>query len=208
MLLQKKVTTKRFKIELPEDTAGALLMELYKSNVSLRQIPFVPDTLTMKHIAKAAMWLCDEDGKVGLLIMGEPGNGKTTLLRSMRDLINRLHESARASEEKKLIIVDALEIGKAGRDDKSGAPYLKKLQREELLGIDDVGLDSAIVNSYANLNSPMEELLTFRYDKQLFTIITTNLTPKQIREKYGDRMADRFNEMFDRIVFENNTYRK
>jgi DNA replication protein DnaC len=52
------------------------------------------------------------------------------------------------------------------------------------------------------------EMLTKRYDMQLFTIITTNLTPSEIREKYGDRIADRMNEMMVKIIFNNDTYRK
>ena len=38
------------------------------------------------------------------------------------------------------------------------------------------------------------------------TLITTNLTPQQIREHYGDRIADRLNEMVKKIVFSNATY--
>ncbi len=38
------------------------------------------------------------------------------------------------------------------------------------------------------------------------TLITTNLTPQQIREHYGDRIADRLNEMVKKIVFNNSTY--
>ena len=38
-------------------------------------------------------------------------------------------------------------------------------------------------------------------------IITTNLTPQQIRGHYGDRIADRLNEMVKKIVFNNCTYR-
>ena len=41
----------------------------------------------------------------------------------------------------------------------------------------------------------------------LFTFITTNLTKSQIREKYGNRIADRFNEMLEVIIFKNETYR-
>ena len=55
--------------------------------------------------------------------------------------------------------------------------------------------------------NPAIDLLSARYTDQLFTVVTTNLTPKQIREHYGDRIADRFNEMFERIVFDNSTYR-
>lgn len=54
----------------------------------------------------------------------------------------------------------------------------------------------------------MVELLEYRYNNQLFTAITTNLTPKEVREKYGNRIADRFNEMMQVIIFDNDTYRK
>ena len=50
-------------------------------------------------------------------------------------------------------------------------------------------------------------MLEYRYNSQLFTFITTNLTKSQIREKYGNRIADRFNEMLEVIIFKNETYR-
>ena len=77
-----------------------------------------------------------------------------------------------------------------------------------MLAIDDLGTEPAEVLSYGNVLSPVIDLLSRRYDDQLFTIVTTNLTPKQIREHYGERMADRFNEMFERIIFDNPTYRQ
>jgi DNA replication protein DnaC len=61
---------------------------------------------------------------------------------------------------------------------------------------------------FGNVLCPIVDLLTKRYDMQLFTIITTNLTPSEIREKYGDRIADRMNEMMVKIIFNNDTYRK
>ena len=60
---------------------------------------------------------------------------------------------------------------------------------------------------YGNVYTPVIDLLTKRYEEQLFTIITTNLTPQQIREHYDDRIADRLNEMVEKIVFKNGTYR-
>lgn len=58
-----------------------------------------------------------------------------------------------------------------------------------------------------NVVGPIVELLTKRYDEQLFTIMTTNLTPEGIRKRYGDRIADRLNEMTIVIPFKNPTYR-
>lgn len=48
---------------------------------------------------------------------------------------------------------------------------------------------------YGNVLSPMVDLLTKRYDLQLFTIVTTNLTPQEIRTNYGDRIADRLDDI-------------
>ena len=47
-----------------------------------------------------------------------------------------------------------------------------------------------------------------RYDEQLYTIFTTNLTPAQLEEKYGRRTVDRLNEMVEKVVFENESYRR
>lgn len=64
-----------------------------------------------------------------------------------------------------------------------------------------------IVLDYGNVLNPVVDLLSKRYDEQLFTIATTNITPDEIRSKYGNRIADRFNETMERIVFTNGTYR-
>ena len=48
----------------------------------------------------------------------------------------------------------------------------------------------------------------YRYDEQMPTMISTNLMPSEIRSKYGDRIADRLNEMAIVIVFKNASYRK
>ena len=76
-----------------------------------------------------------------------------------------------------------------------------------MLAIDDLGTEPLEIQDYGNIMSPMVDLLTRRYDKQLFAIVTTNLMPKEIRPKYGVRIGDRFNEMMVKIQFENDTYR-
>ena len=72
-----------------------------------------------------------------------------------------------------------------------------------MLGFDDLGTEPSEVMNYGNVYTPVIDLLTKRYEEQLFTIITTNLTPQQ----NGDRIADRLNEMVKKIVFNNDTYR-
>jgi DNA replication protein DnaC len=76
-----------------------------------------------------------------------------------------------------------------------------------MLAIDDLGIEPVEVMDYGNLLCPLVDLLTKRYDLQLFTLVTTNLTPAEIRARYGDRIADRLNEMMLKIVFTNESYR-
>lgn len=40
------------------------------------------------------------------------------------------------------------------------------------------------------------------------TIVTTSLSKKDIRTRYGDRVADRFNETFETIGYTNASYRR
>lgn len=77
-----------------------------------------------------------------------------------------------------------------------------------MLFIDDIGTEPASIKSWGNEISPVTELLYSRYDRQLFTIITSNLNDKELEERYGLRIADRMAEIFDRLYYSNGTYRK
>jgi DNA replication protein DnaC len=50
--------------------------------------------------------------------------------------------------------------------------------------------------------------LQYRYDKQLFTIATSNLSNEDFEERYHERVNDRRREMFDTLLFENLSFRK
>ena len=90
----------------------------------------------------------------------------------------------------------------------SGKPeQLTAYQTIPLLFLDDLGREPTEVMRYGNVTSPITELLEYRYNQRLTTIVTTNLEPSEIREKYGDRIADRFNEMFVVVSYTGNSYR-
>ena len=84
----------------------------------------------------------------------------------------------------------------------------RNLMRTPLLIVDDLGVEPREIMDYGNVFTPLVDLITLRYDEQLYTIFTTNLTPSQLEEKYGKRIVDRLNEMVETIVFENGTYRR
>jgi DNA replication protein DnaC len=76
-----------------------------------------------------------------------------------------------------------------------------------VLAIDDVGTEPAEVVDYGNVIEPITELLEARYARGLFTLVTTNLTGKELRQRYGVRLVDRMNEMMHVIVFRNESFR-
>ena len=116
-----------------------------------------------------------------------------------------VYESAEYKEKYQIRICDARHLTRLCKDNYG---QWHNLCGQRMLAIDDLGTEPLEIIDYGNVYYPTTDMLTMRYDRQLFTIITTNLTPQEIREKYGDRIADRLNEMMVKIVFENPTYRK
>ena len=152
-----------------------------------------------------AHWLTSPSSHFGMMLCGGCGNGKSTVLRAFQQLLNSLHIPKPDNDGTCGIqIVDAKYIAHLCKNNHEA---YRKLISVDMLGIDDLGTEPSEVMDYGNVYTPVIDLLTKRYEEQLFTIITTNLTPQQIREHYGDRIADRLNEMVKKIVFNNGTYR-
>ena len=76
-----------------------------------------------------------------------------------------------------------------------------------LLAIDELGVEPTESKIYGNVSEPLIDLLCERYDRQLCTIISTNMGAQEITERYGRRVSDRFNEMFATIPFTAESYR-
>ena len=138
---------------------------------------------------------------------GGVGNGKTTMMKALQTLLIHLdirimHNTS--FETLGMKIISAKELGRQIRvDPKNSLRY----QELTMLGIDDLGEEEATMMDYGNRVTPVIDLLSYRYDQMLFTMVTTNLTPKQIRSTYGDRIADRFNEMMLIIPYETPSFR-
>lgn len=203
-LLKRKITTKRFRLPWSYETSVDAITAAYKANVQYRHRCYQDDLATQNHIKAAARWLTADNPKFGMLLCGRCGNGKTTLSNAIHDLVSWIYRDDDSPSNKYIKQVDAREICDAA---KNNYKTYKCLCSQLMLSIDDLGIEPSEILYYGNILNPVIDLLTQRYNAQLFTIVTTNLTPKQIREHYGERIADRFNEMFDRIVFENSTYR-
>lgn len=186
-----------------EPQVRKMLTAAVMAEVEYRHRRYIKSAEMDEYIEQAAHWLTHQD-KFGLLLCGVPGNGKTTLMRAIQLLLSALELQDEYNERLCLVTTDAREIARLNKSDYAAFNAYK---RKPMLGLDDMGLEPTEVMDYGNILNPVVDLLSYRYDEQLFTIVTTNLRPQEIREKYKDRIADRFNEMMTKIIFRNNSYR-
>lgn len=178
----------------------------FEAQVELRGGTVQYDEMTVRNLRLIAETLAGDSHKFGLLLAGTCGNGKTTAMRAVQSVVMLLNNTLYSRRSDLRIgnrLLEAKEI--AGLSDKDG--QLTAYQTIPLLFLDDLGREPTEVMRYGNVTSPITELLEYRYNQRLTTIVTTNLEPSEIREKYGDRIADRFNEMFVVVRYTGNSYR-
>ena len=191
---------------MPAENAEAWLYAAVQYQVESRGREFVMNDNIADVVKQLSKVLTEGSYRFGLHFCGGCGNGKTTFVKTIRQLINRFNIRIEEGypDTWSLRMMDAREIADLAKNDNS--TWLE-LCRVRMLAIDDLGTEPVEVLDYGNVLYPLIDLLTRRYDRQLFTIITTNLTSDEIRAKYGERIADRLNEMMTKIVFRDETFR-
>lgn len=197
---------------MPAQSALDLLTAAYQFEVLRRQRRFVLDKNTESNLIGLAEYLTQPIPKFGIMCCGTCGNGKTTLLYAFQAVVNYLndkrHFSFLDSENSRfkasIEIFRAKEIAQISCNHKQ----MKELMQRPMLAIDDMGAEPAEYYDYNNINTPVIDIIDYRYNHQLFTFITTNLTSAQIKDKYKERIADRFNEMLHVMIFKDITYRR
>lgn len=179
-----------------------------RAEVANRRHSLIFDDDTRRHIEQAARWLVNPDGKSGLMLMGLCGNGKTTMMRSLARLIEYVTEATVGYSKRSVVtMLSAKEIARMCAAADKERKEFKELFSVEMLGIDDLGEEPKEVLSYGMVYTPLIDIIGERYDRQLTTIITTNLTKEQLSEKYGVRIYDRFKETLEIVTFKNPSYR-
>ena len=195
----------RFRLPLTKEDTFTLLVSAVQGEVESRYRTFIPNENLTEQLQKMAAWLTNKDSKFGMLLCGGCGNGKTTIVKAFQQVINALEiPSPTTNKSYAIRIMDAKTITHIYRTD-----YKQWLEfaRMEMLAIDDLGIEPREVMDFGNVGYPVVDLLTKRYENQLFTIITSNLTPPEISAQYGECIADRLREMMERITFTNSSYR-
>ena len=204
-LSRPRTTKERFRLPFDEDTAAKLLESAVEGEVCRFGGTFLYPDAVEAQVRSLAVSLTS-GRRCGVMLCGLCGNGKTTMMRAFQNLLNvvRIPDNFHRNVYG-MPIINAVHIAHLCR---SNYDEFLRLCDHEMLGIDDMGTEPLEVQEFGNMHRPLTDLLTRRYENRGFTFITTNLVPQQIRKLYGDRIADRLNEMVDKIVFDNPSFRK
>lgn len=134
----------------------------------------------------------------GILILGDVGTGKTTIMRHFQRFLSFGSKNVFKIAESRLIVRDYLKSGIVGIE--KWTFDLKAEGKHMNLCIDDLGLESEEAANYGQKIDVMGEVIADRY--QLFikfgikTHAISNLG-SDLKTKYDERISDRFREMFN-----------
>lgn len=127
-------------------------------------------------------WLRDSKGK-GLLVYGDQGCGKSLLCANVIYKIIK-HDYNSCS------YYDAYQLAHIGTED---------LSMYSFTCIDDVGVEEDY-NQYGTKRSIFREVVNYAEQHGTVLILTSNLTLKQLEEKYGSRTVDRLRALVKPVI--------
>jgi len=174
-----------------------------KNRVERRGIPYkdISGTEMALKIKSTVTWITGPTYRSCLLLQGTNGNGKTTLMEAVYQLYRAVDASIVSVKCERLVeffIMQLSGVSSAYTEYKTAARIC----------IDELGIEPERCMVYGVEYTPIQSLLMYRYEKQLPTIITTNLSDAMIEQRYGVRIMDRIAEMCTILRFSAPSYRK
>ncbi|NLI66362.1 MAG: ATP-binding protein, partial [Tissierellia bacterium] len=171
--------------------------------------PFEGEVLTPREnmidivgIAEGFISNFDENNGENLLFYGTTGLGKTYLCNCIAKSL--LDKNKIVIYQTAFTILDILEERRFGKGDKELSNYQYELLLDcDLLIIDDLGTE--ISNTFTN--AEIFNIVNTRLLRNKKTIISTNLTPKEISDIYTDRVFSRIFHRFNPLKFYGNDLR-
>ncbi len=215
-LLKKKprVGVGRLRLPYTAEQVNDFLLAACQAEVAFRGCTWQASERYLAHIRDVAGWLTRKSGPTfGLFLCGSTGNGKTTLMRAVNAMWHFVNSDASvgfdgASEPTGFVIVTAQELVRLTKaynapttQNKELCASYQRLRDMAILGIDDLGTEARTSTLYGEYLNAVMDIISYRYDRQFSTVATSNLSPREIKQYYDERFADRLREMMHIVNF-------
>lgn len=178
-------------LSLPKDTAKGILMRGLQYYVGdnaqwLPQYDWIAD------------WL-EDNHRRGLLLNGSNGVGKSLICTKILPIVFK-HYMRIQSNVELCCCVKATDIESRYEND-------FPMKYSPILILDDVGAES-ISSHYGTKRDFVSELINSCEDNGRLLVMTTNLTPEELCERYGIRTIDRLHSITHSFTIEHESLRK
>lgn len=182
-----------------------MLYKAYQLEVSMRGKELLADEFTIGNIKLISKWIV-KGKKKSLLLYGSVGNGKTTMAKAMSRVLK-----AFGNNDFKIYFVTAPNFVRIKFDKDFASTFAINNTIDyaqcNLLFVDELGAETETIKKYGNVETPIDDLLIYRYEHNKPTVITTNLDETNILARYHDRIMDRIYEQYDMIEYAGESYR-
>lgn len=199
--------TRGLRLPLSDKDVKNLIYCFYKREVEVRKRTFRFTAELRNNISRIGDFLTTEDNYYGLFMPGTVGNGKTTMMRAIKDLFVYLIDKEKITYcegDKYPTFLTARELAEISRDKNS----FRIVKNTKYLFIDDLGAEPVEISNYGNFVYPYIDVLEYRYDRLLPTFISSNFNASDLCNKYeSERVKDRMKEMFQIISFKEESFR-
>lgn len=139
---------------------------------------------------------------MNLLMFGAPGLGKTHLSAAIAREVSG--EGWSVVYDTATQIFDRFESRKFGRDDEESSNDVERIINCDLLILDDLGTE--MTTSF--VQSALYQIVNTRLLEKRSTIISTNLTPDRIAQRYSPQLASRLEGEYELLPFVGQDIRK
>lgn len=140
---------------------------------------------------EVANWLSNTKGK-GLLMTGQCGTGKTLLLKFAIPTIFHIKKNriVRFYHAKQSI----------------NKEVANEMTKQRIIAIDDIGSET-FLNNYGQKISIIHDIILASEEENKTLLLTSNLTSKELEEKYDTRALDRLKKMCRIVNFKGKSLR-
>lgn len=150
---------------------------------SVKKFDFLPE------YEEVVKWLVDNEGK-GLLLMGKPGLGKSVIATGVIPAIfhNRLRKVLKPTPAEEIPL------------------KIETIIKQPFYCIDDIGIESK-VNDFGEKYEGFNRIVNESETRFKLLIVTTNLNPNQLLDRYGERTVDRLRRLCKLVKLEGESKR-